>query len=131
WVLVLRDNAPVADRGRMVLERLRGVWRVLREGTANLRSGRNVPKVWTEHGIQATEGALRFIETELEDFIESVDDAALAADLREAVPPARKAIRHYLDFLRLDMLASSKGRYGVGKDHYQLLLQKRHGIDLA
>jgi uncharacterized protein (DUF885 family) len=127
-ILVAREFAPVEERARLALERLRGVWRVLREGMANLRRGRNVPKVWTENGIHATEGSLRFLDEGLEDFIGSVKEKSLVDDLREAAATARCAIQHYLNFLRLDMLASSKGRFAVGKEHYLLLLKKREGL---
>jgi uncharacterized protein (DUF885 family) len=130
-LIVSRRFAPLEERAVLALERLRGVWRVLREGMANLRRGRNVPKVWTENGICAAEGALEFLEEPLGQFIESVPNEALQADLREAVATARCALDHYLNFLRLDMLASSKGRFGVGKEHYLLLLKKRQGVEMT
>jgi len=130
-VLIAREDVPIDERAPGVLGRLRGIWRVLREGMANLRAGRNVPKIWTENAILITEAALRYYETVLADFISKVGDEATRLDLLDSVSTSRSAIEHYLNFLRLDMLASSKGKFAVGKEHFTLLLRQRHRLKVS
>lgn len=126
YPLLFDESRPLAERLEPALGRLRGIWRVLREGMANLRAGRNVPKLWTENAIQITENLLRLYDTVLPEFIAHVESSEMREDLRDALSTSRQAIEHYLNFLRLDMLASSKGKCAVGKDHFNQILRQRH-----
>jgi uncharacterized protein (DUF885 family) len=50
--------------------------------------------------------------------------------LQTAIEQAKSAIHDYAAFLKRDLLPRSRGVYAVGAEHYNLLLKKKHFLDL-
>jgi uncharacterized protein (DUF885 family) len=127
YILTVRETDNLEKN---LLSRLQGTADLVRQGIGNLsRPEANPPRLWTEMSIQAAEGGITFVET-LPDHpkIKATikDDTAL----RAAMERAKSAIRDYAGFLTRDLLPRSRGVYAVGEEHYNLLLRKKHFLDL-
>jgi uncharacterized protein (DUF885 family) len=127
YILTVRETDDLA---RNLLSRLQGTPNLLRQGIANLgRPEANPPRLWTEMSIQAAEGGISFLET-LRSHPKVQGTIKDSTTLSTAVEQAKSAIRDYADFLTRDLLPRSRGVYAVGEEHYNLLLKKKHFLDL-
>ncbi len=126
YVFIMRDFAPVRTRMRSLLARLKQVPRLLREGQENLKRGRDVPKVWTQIGIQTTVGGKQFFERMIPAF--SKKEPALREQILKANRRVLSAFDEYEEFLRKRLLPRSKGRFAVGKRFFDFLLSVHHQL---
>ena len=127
YILTVRETD---DLEKNLLSRLQGTANLVRQGIANLgRPEANPPRLWTEMSIQAAEGGITFLET-LPSHPKVLATIRDSATLRAAVERAKSAIRDYSGFLTRDLLPRSRGVYAVGEEHYNLLLRKKHFLDL-
>jgi uncharacterized protein (DUF885 family) len=113
-----------------LLSRLKGTADLVRQGIANLsRPEANPPRLWTEMSIQAAKGGTTFLET-LPSHPKVQATVKDSATLRALIDRAKSVIRDYAGFLTQDLLPRSRGVYAVGEEHYNLLLRKKHFLDL-
>jgi uncharacterized protein (DUF885 family) len=129
YLLVMRNFAPFYERMEKVLERLKEVPQILIVGRENLTKGKNIPKVWTEIGIEITESGGRFLLKTLEPFIE--ETSLLKNELIEARYAAFEAFSRYLRFLQNELLSRSDGDFSIGKDLFEFLLKKEHQLSYS
>jgi uncharacterized protein (DUF885 family) len=127
YILTVRETD---DLEKNLLSRLHGTADLVRQGIANLsRSEANPPRLWTQMSIQAAEGGITFVET-LPSHPKIQATIKDSTRLRAAIERAKSAIRDYADFLTRDLLPRSRGIYAVGEEHYNLLLRKKHFLEL-
>jgi uncharacterized protein (DUF885 family) len=124
YILFLRDFAPLEDRVKSALARLRQVPRLLDEGKKNLAQGDNIPEVWTQIAKEVTQGGLDFCKS----FIPSVAEKLpnLKDELLTATVTAQTAFAEYLDFLKVTLTSRSHGNFAIGKNLFMFLLQTEH-----
>jgi uncharacterized protein (DUF885 family) len=79
--------------------------------------------------IQAAKGGTTFLET-LPSHPKVQATVKDSATLRAAIERAKNAIDDYAGFLTKDLLPRSRGVYAVGEEHYNLLLRKKHFLEL-
>ena len=127
YILTVRETD---DLEKNLLSRLQGTADLVRQGISNLsRPEANPPRLWTEMSIQAAKGGSTFLET-LPSHPKVQATIKDSATLRAAIERAKSAIDDYAGFLTGDLLPRSRGVYAVGKEHYNLLLRKKHFLDL-
>ena len=127
YILTVRETD---DLEKNLLSRLQGTADLVQQGIANLsRSEANPPRLWTEMSIQAAEGGITFLET-LPSHPKVHATVKDSATLRAVIDRAKSVIRDYAAFLTRDLLPRSRGVYAVGEEHYNLLLRKKHFLDL-
>ena len=127
YILTVRETD---DLEKNLLSRLHGTADLVRQGIANLsRPEANPPRLWTEMSIQAAEGGITFVET-LPSHPKVQATIKDSATLRAAIERAKSAIDDYAGFLMGDLLPRSRGVYAVGEEHYNLLLRKKHFLEL-
>ena len=126
YVLIEREFAPKAKRARSVLARLKKFPRLLKQGMANLE---NPPKEFTEAAIMSARGAIGFLKGPLSQFASGIR-GKLGSDLAQARDKAVAAMEEYSKFLQEDLLPRSRGKFAVGKRYFNLLLKKRHHVDV-
>ena len=127
YILTVRETD---DLEKNLLSRLRGATDLVRQGISNLsRPEANPPRLWTEMSIQAAKGGTTFLETlpNHPKVQAAIKDNAI---LRAGIERAKSAILDYAGFLTEDLLPRSRGVYAVGEEHYNLLLRKKHFLDL-
>ncbi|MBI3287098.1 MAG: DUF885 domain-containing protein [Chloroflexi bacterium] len=126
YLLLTRDFAPLRDRLRSLLGRLREVPRLLREGQQNLT---NPPRVWTEVALEALAGAVGYFEHEVPRQAAPPMADDLVAQIAEASRAAAEALRSYGRFLEQDLLGRSNGEYAIGEDLFEEILREEHFLD--
>jgi uncharacterized protein (DUF885 family) len=72
YILILRDFAPLNQRMKSVLGRLKQVPRLMKEGKENLRRGKDIPKIWTQIAIETTVSGKEFFKQMIPLFAEKV-----------------------------------------------------------
>ena len=127
YILTVRETDNLEKN---LLSRLQGTADLVRQGISNLsRPEANPPRLWTEMSIQAAKGGITFLET-LPSHPKVLANIKDSATFRAAIERAKNAIRDYADFTTRDLLPRSRGVYAVGEEHYNLLLRKKHFLDL-
>lgn len=126
YVFIMRDFAPLRTRMKSLLARLKQVPRFLREGQENLKKGSNMPAVWTQIGIETTVGGKQFFEKMIPVFARKVP--GLKEQILTANRKALAAFDDYEKFLRSRLVPKSKGRFAVGKKHFDFLLSVHHQL---
>jgi uncharacterized protein (DUF885 family) len=125
YVLMIRNYAPLEERARAVLGRLRQVPRLLRQARENLT---NPPRVFTETAILSARGGVDFLDTAVAEFIASVRDKELREQMEGARQRARRAMSAFMEELQGPVLARSRGRFAAGKRLFAKMLRDLHGV---
>jgi len=126
YILILRDFAPLSQRMRSVLARLKQIPRLMKEGKENLRRGKDIPRTWTQVAIEATAGGREFLKQIIPPFAEKVPH--LKKNLLLANQKALSAFDDYEEFLKKQLLQRSKGSFAVGEKLYNFLLSVHHQL---
>ena len=127
YILTVR---PTKDLASSLLSRLERSPNLIKQGMANLgRNEANPPRLWTEMAVQAAKGGLSFLDN-----LPSHPKVQAAikdlGTLQPAIDEAKGAIHDFAVFLERELLPRSRGVYAVGEEHYDLLLKKKHFLDL-
>ncbi|MCK4385638.1 MAG: DUF885 domain-containing protein, partial [candidate division Zixibacteria bacterium] len=126
YVLILRDFAPLSQRMKFVLGRLKQVPRLMKEGQENLKRGRDIPRVWTQVAIETTVGGKEFFRQMIPLFAEKVP--RLKKQLLAANHKALSVFDDYEEFLKKRLLPRSKGSFAIGEKFYNFLLSVHHQL---
>ena len=124
---VLFDYAPVAERGRRVLSKLRQVPRLMQAARENIKEP---PGIFVKVGLESLRGALRFIEDDLPRALANLHDMRVLSDLADASAEAIHAIGSYVQYLEDDLAARAKGQFRLGREKLQQKLALDEGITL-
>ena len=125
-MLILKDFAPLPERLRSALGRMREIPRVLQEGRQNLVVER-VPRVWAEVALEQARqapGLFGFLLPMM-----ASDMPELQQQLSEAGQTATEAIQDYIAFIENDVLPNAKGDFATGKDLFDEMLREEHMVD--
>jgi uncharacterized protein (DUF885 family) len=126
YILVLRDFAPLNQRMKSVLGRLKQVPRLMKEGKENLRRGKDIPKIWTQIAIETTVSGKEFFKQMIPLFAEK--SPRLKKELLAANQKAISAFDDYEDFLKKRLLPRSKGQFAIGEKFFNFLLSVHHQL---
>lgn len=123
---VLFDYAPVADRARRVVSKLRQAPRLLDAARRNVT---DPPGLFTRVGIEAFGGVLTFVERDLPKAFRDLDDMHLLGDLADASTVAVDALKEYVAYLRDTVAPRSRASFRLGPDRFARKLRLEEGID--
>ncbi|MGB9777209.1 MAG: DUF885 domain-containing protein [Anaerolineae bacterium] len=127
FLLIVRDFAPLPERLRSALGRVRETPRVLREGMANIIP-EQVPRVWAEIALeQARQAPGLFIGLLPAIAAEAAPD--LQAPLQEAGAAAAQAVQEYAAFIENDVLPRASGDFAAGRALFDEMLREEHMVD--
>ncbi len=121
FLLLIREFAPLKDRMRSVLARLKDVPELLQAGRDNLV---NPPRVFTEVAIETIEGGIQFFDTTVPELAADVPE--LRSDVLSANDRARAAYKDFLEYLKRDLLPTSTGDFAIGKQLFEERLRTEH-----
>jgi uncharacterized protein (DUF885 family) len=124
YILFLREFAPLEERTKSAIGRLRQIPRLLDEGKKNLAQGDNIPEVWTQIAKEATQGGLQFFNQLIPTIAEQVPN--LRDELLAANTLALTAFTEYQNFLNQTLTGRSHGNFAIGKHLFTFLLQTEH-----
>jgi uncharacterized protein (DUF885 family) len=124
---VLFDYAPIAERGRRVMSKLRQVPRLMQAAQDNVKEPAGI---FVKVGLESLRGALRFIEDDLPRAFANLDDLRVLSDLADASAEASHAIGAYVTYLETDLASRARGPFRLGRERLQQKLELDEGITL-
>jgi uncharacterized protein (DUF885 family) len=126
YILTVRATNDFAGN---LLSRLGKTPGLIGQGIANLsRADAKPPRLWTKMTVQAARGGLDFMDN-LPNHPKIRAGVADRTSLFAAIQKAKDSITEFMAFLERDLLERSTGSYPVGREHYNLLLKKKHFLN--
>jgi len=117
--LILRDFAPLEERARSLVSRLRQAPRVLEQAKANLDA---CPRIPVETALEQAAGVRVLLQRDLPDALSGVQAASLRTDFEEAQRAATDALDAFALWLKDDLLPRSNAAFAYGPDRFIKLL---------
>lgn len=124
---VLFEYAPIEERARRILSKLRQVPRFLQSARDHIR---DAPGIFVKIGLETLRGTGRFIEEDLPQALSTVDDLHLLGDLADAAQDASAAVRGFADYLERDLGPRSRASFRLGEDVFAEKLRLEEGLDI-
>lgn len=124
---VLFAYAPLAERARRVLSKLRQVPRFIQSARDNIK---DPPGIFVKVGLESLRGTLRFIEDDLPRAFGDLGDLHLLGDLADASTEAAHAIGEYVTYLEETVAPKARGSFRLGRERLQQKLECEEGITL-
>src|SRR6185436_886911 len=123
----LFSHAPVADRARRVLSKLRQTPRFIQAARDNIKEP---PGIFVKVGIESMRGTLKFIDEDLPRAFADVDDLHLLGDLADAQAEASQAVGRYIESLETDLAPKARASFRLGRDKFEQKLRLDEGLTL-
>ena len=124
----LFDYAPIAERGRRVLSKLRQVPRLMDAARENIKEP---PGIFVKVGLESLRGAERFIEEDLPRAFSALDDLHILGDLADASTEAAHAIGAAIRHFEEDVAPRARGSFRLGRENFEQKLALEEGITLG
>jgi len=126
YSLIIREFAPLPERMRGILGRLRQTPRVLAE-TRALIHPREVPRLWAEMSIESTRQGMGLFAGLIPMLAESTPE--LKQEVVAAAQAAAAAMQEYADWIEKEVLPLAQGNYAVGEELFNEMLREDHMVD--
>ena len=126
FTLMERKFAPPDDRLRSLVSREKQMPALLGAARVNLK---NPPHIYTEIAIEQLPDIISFFEKDVPSAFADAQDATLKAEFAQSNAAVIGALKSYLDWLKTDLLARSKGDYRIGADAFSKKLQYDEMVD--
>jgi uncharacterized protein (DUF885 family) len=123
--LINRDFAPLEQRMRSAVSRMKQVPAVFAAAQATLR---NPPRLWTEIALTQVQGTRSLYAETLPKAFAPVKDAALQQAFQQEQARCLAAIDAFIRFLREDLLPRSNGDFALGEELYRQKLRHGEGV---
>src|SRR5262245_24813207 len=124
----LFDYAPLAERARRVLSKLRQVTRFIQAARDNVK---DPPGIYVKVGLESIRGTLRFIHDDLPRAFGDLGDLHLLGDLADASVEASASLGQYIEYLERELAPRSKGSFRLGREKFEQKFQLDEGLSLG
>jgi uncharacterized protein (DUF885 family) len=124
----LFDYAPVTERARRILSKLRQAPRLMKAARDNVK---DPPGIFVKVGLEALRGVLKFIEADLPRALSEVDDLHLLGDLADASTEAVDALGGYATYLEKELAPRARASFRIGREKFERKLKLDEGIGLG
>ena len=118
-------HAPLPERARRVLSKLRQTARVVQAARDNIK---DPPGIFVKVGLETFRGALNFIEKDLPRAFSALDDMHLLGDLADASTEAVNAIAGYVQYLEEDAAPKARASFRLGRELFERKLALDEGL---
>ncbi len=125
--LLVKEFAPLPERLRSILGRLREIPRLLKEGMNNIVPER-VPPLWAEVALEQARMAPAFFHGLILPLARQATPE-LASEMEKAIEEASRSIDEYVSFVQDGILPQARGDFAVGVDLFNELLREKHLVD--
>jgi uncharacterized protein (DUF885 family) len=125
YTLILRDFAPLPERMKSILGRLREAPRALAEGRA-LIVPREVPKVWAEIALESAQQGVGLFAGFVPALAESTPE--LKTEVVGAAQRAAQALREHAAWIEQTVLPRARGDFAVGPGLFDEILRENHMV---
>ena len=126
YVLMIRKFASPDERLRSVVARERKIPGILQLARENLK---NPASVSTEIAIEQLPGIIGFFEKDVAAAFANAYDQDLRAAFARSNADTIAALKAYLDWLKSDLLARSKGDFRIGAENFSKKLHYEEMVD--
>ncbi len=116
--LIIRDFAPLEERTRSLVSRLRQTPALLEQAKANLDG---CPRPYVETAVEQAAGIRLLLQRDLPAALSGLTDGALRSEFEEAQRAAAEALDAFASWLK-DELPRSNAGYAYGPERYRELL---------
>jgi Bacterial protein of unknown function (DUF885) len=120
--------APLPERARRVVSKLRQVNRMMQAARENIK---DPPGIFVKVGLESLRGTLRFINDDLPRAFSRLDDLHILGDLADASTAAATAVEGYIDYLERDLAPRTKGSFRLGQEKFEQKLRLDEGVALG
>jgi uncharacterized protein (DUF885 family) len=127
FLLIMMEFAPLSERLRSALGRVREVPRLLQEARQNIAPS-EVPIVWAETALEQLQQAPGLF-LGLLPAMAAQAAPELQAELSETGQAAAGALQAFADFLQNEVLPQAAGDFAVGRQLFDELLRENHMVD--
>ena len=124
----LLEHAPVEERARRVVSKLRQTPRFIEAAAANVE---DPPGIFIKTGAEMFDGVVTFIDRDLPRAFRRLEDLHLLGDLADAATGATDAINRYTGHLRGTLAPRSRATFRLGRERFDGRLRHREGIGLG
>lgn len=124
---ILFDYAPLAERARRMLSKLRQVPRLMQSARDNIK---DPPGIFVKVGLESLRGTLKFIDEDLPRTLGGLHDLHVLGDLADASTEAALAINGCIAHLENDLAPRARAPFRLGRERFQQKLQWDEGIGL-
>src|SRR5688572_29213749 len=122
---VVFTHAPLPERARRVLSKLRQTARLVQAARDNIK---DPPGIFIKVGLETFRGALNFIEKDLPKAFSALDDMHLLGDLADASTEAVNTISSYIRYLEEDASPKARASFRLGRDLFERKLALDEGL---
>jgi uncharacterized protein (DUF885 family) len=112
----LFDYAPIAERARRIVSKLRQVPRLMQAARDNIKDPAGI---FLKVGLESLRGTLRFINDDLPRAFGAVDDLHILGDLADASTEAATAMSASVEYFERDLAPRSKGSFRLGREKFE------------
>ncbi|MGH9309794.1 MAG: DUF885 family protein, partial [Vicinamibacterales bacterium] len=120
--------APLAERARRVVSKLRQAPRLMQAARDNIK---DPPGIFVKVGLESLRGTLRFINDDLPRAFSRLDDMHMLGDLADASTEAVTSLEKYIDYLEKEVAPKTKGSFRLGSDKFEQKLRFDEGLTLG
>lgn len=124
---VIFPYAPLAERARRVLSKLRQVPRLVEAARQNVKEP---PGIYVKVGIETFRGLLAFVDEDLPRAFAELDDPHLLSDLADATTEASAALGAYVRHLQEGLPVRNRGSFRLGRERFETKLRLDEGVDV-
>ena len=113
---VVFAHAPLPERARRVLSKLRQTSRLVQAARDNIK---DPPGIFVKVGLETFRGALNFIEKDLPRAFSALDDMHLLGDLADASTEAAQSIASYIQYLDEEVGPKARSSFRLGQELFE------------
>src|SRR5690349_8410553 len=123
----LFDYAPLPERARRIVSKLRQVPRLIQAARDNIKDPAGI---FVKVGLESMRGTQRFIDEDLPRAFSRLDDLHILGDLADGATAASAAIGSYIEHIEKELAPRSKGSFRLGRDRFQEKLRLDEGLTI-
>ncbi len=127
YTLVQRNFAPVNERLKSLVARLKRVPSIIASARDNLQ---NPPSVYTTIATRQVAAQVDFFKNQLPQAVAGARNAALKAEFEEANRQAIQEYGKFLEYLKNDLAPRSHGSFAIGAENYRKKLLYDEMVDI-
>ena len=122
------EYAPLAERARRVLSKLRQTSRLMQAARENVK---DPPGIFLKVGLESLRGTLKFINEDLPRAFANVDDLHLLGDLADAATEASASIASGIDYFEQEVAPRARGSFRLGREKFSQKFELDEGLATA
>jgi hypothetical protein len=124
----LFEYAPLAERARRIVSKLRQVPRLMQAARDNIK---DPPGIFVKVGLESLRGTLRFVNDDLPRAFGALDDLHILGDLADASVEATTALEGYIEYLEKEIAPRARGSFRLGREKFEQKLRVDEGLTMG